>query len=314
MATMKAVQIKSYGGTEVLNYETTEQPSPGEGEVLVRVRASSVNPFDCAVRAGYVSGWYSYSFPLILGLDISGEVVALGSGVGSVRTGQAVFGRVDPSRLGAYAEYAVVRAEDITPKPQSLDHIHSAAMPHVLLTAWAGLIEGAQLKKGQTVLIHGAAGGVGHMAVQIAKMQGANVIGTASEDHIGFLNQIGVDEAINYNKTAFEKVAHNVDVVLDNIGGETQQRSWGVLKRGGILLSPAQMPSEEMAVAHGVRQQFVSSIQIPNGILKEYAARVDDGKLKPEVSEVVPLSEIRRAHQLSEGRHLRGKLVLQVED
>jgi NADPH:quinone reductase-like Zn-dependent oxidoreductase len=200
---------------------------------------------------------------------------------------------------------------DVAKKPQSLDHIHSAVLPHVTLTAWQGLYELAKLSAGQTVLIHAAAGGVGHMAVQLAKMRGAKVIGTASI-HLDFIKELGVDQAIDYKATAFEDVVKDVDVVFDLIGGETQQRSWKVLKAGGILLSTVQAPSEETAVAHGVRQAFIASAPPVAQTLTEVAALVDGGKLKPVVSTILPLQEIRKAHELIEAKHVHGKLVLQV--
>ena len=181
------------------------------------------------------------------------------------------------------------------------------------MTAWQGLIEFADLSEGQTVLIHAAAGGVGHVAVQLAKWRGAKVIGTASIN-LPFLEELGVDQAIDYSTTAFEDVAKDVDVVLDLLGGETQQRSWQVLKPGGILLSTVQPPSQETALAHGVRQRFIDSAPPVGKTLTEVATLADHGQLKPVVSTVLPLEEIRKAHEMVEGRHTRGKLVLQVRD
>jgi NADPH:quinone reductase-like Zn-dependent oxidoreductase len=224
MSTMKAVRIHSYGGSDVLNYEDAPRPVPGEGEVLIRVRATSVNPFDLAVRAGYMAGYYSYKFPLILGTDVSGVIESVGPGVTGFKPGDAVYTRAGVSRDGAYAEYVLAPAADVTAKPKSLDHIQSAALPHVTLTAWQALIEVAHLTKGQTVLIHGAAGGVGHVAVQLAKQLGAKVIGTANQN-FDVLKSLGVDQAINYTTTPFETVVHDVDVVLDTVGGDTQERS-----------------------------------------------------------------------------------------
>jgi NADPH:quinone reductase-like Zn-dependent oxidoreductase len=314
MASMMAVSIRAYGGVDVLNYEEMPRPAAGEGEVLIRVHAAAVNPFDCAARAGYVASWFNYSFPLILGLDVSGVVEAVGAGVTTLAPGDAVYARSNPAVNGAYAEYIVLPADQVAAKPQSLDHIHAAAIPHVLLTAWAALIQGAELSEKQTVLIHGAAGGVGHMAVQLAGMRGARVIGTASDYNLAFLRELGVAEAIDYNRTPFETVVHDVDVVLDTVGGETQQRSWAVLKPGGLLLSPVQPPSEEEAAAHQARGMFVMAMQAGAGLLTEFAALVEAGQIKPVVSTVLPLSEIRRAHELIEGRHTRGKIVLQISD
>lgn len=311
MATMKAVRIHAYGATGVLNYEAVPRPSPSVGEVLIRVYATTVNPFDCAVRAGYLSAYFNYTLPLILGTDVSGVIEEVGAGVTNFAPGDGVYARAGVTRDGANAEYVVVPASDVAAKPQSLDHIHSAALPHVILTAWQALFEAAQLAPGQTILIHGAAGGVGHVAVQLAQLRGAKVIGTASIN-LDFLRELNVDQAINYATTPFETVARDVDVVLDTVGGDTQQRSWGLLKPGGILLSTVQAPSEEIAASHGVRQQMIASAPPIGPTLTEAARLVDGGQLKPVVSHILPLADIRKAHTLIEGRHTRGKMALQV--
>jgi NADPH:quinone reductase-like Zn-dependent oxidoreductase len=311
MPNMKAVRIHAYGGTDVLSYEDAPRPEPGAGEVLIRVLATTVNPFDCAVRAGYMAGMMNYTFPLILGTDISGVVEAVGDGVTSFAAGDQVYARGGVFRDGAYAEYAVVSSSDVAAKPRSLDHINSAALPHVTLTAWQALYEMAMLAPGETVLIHGAAGGVGHIAVQLAKLRGAHVIGTGSRN-IGFVRELGVDQAIDYATTPFESVVRDVDVVLDTIGGDTQQRSWKVLKPGGILISVIQAPDQATADAHGVRQGMVFSSPPIGPTLAEVAALVDSGKLKPHVSTVLPLQDVRQAHALVEGHHVCGKLVLDV--
>jgi NADPH:quinone reductase-like Zn-dependent oxidoreductase len=311
MQSMKAIRIHGYGGSDVLIYEDAPRPSPGEGEVLIKIHATTVNPFDVAMRAGYMVGYFNLPLPLILGTDVSGIVEELGAGVTHLALGDSVYTRTGVGRDGAYAEYAVVPAADVVAKPKSLDHIHSAAIPHSTLTAWQALIELANLSEGQTVLIHGAAGGVGHIAVQLAQLRGARVIGTASMN-IDFLRQLGVEEVINYATTPFEEVAHDVDVVLDLIGGDTQNRSWSVLKRGGILVSTVQPPSEETAAAHGVRAQLVYSAPPIGKTLTEVAAMIDAGQVTPEVSKTFPLEEIRKAHELIEIKHTRGKIGIQV--
>ena len=313
MSNMKAVRIHTYGGSDVLSYENAPRPVPAEGEVLIRVYATTVNPYDCAVRAGYMTGYFKPSFPFILGTDVSGVIEEVGEGVTSFSPGEAVYTRAGVSRDGAYAEYVIALAADVSAKPQSLDHIRSAALPHVTLTAWQALFGLANLEKGQTVLIHGAAGGVGHVAVQLAKSRGAKVIGTASENY-DLLEKLGVDQAIDYATTPFENIVHDVDVVLDTVGGDTQQRSWSTLKRGGILVSTIQPPSEEAAAVHGVRQAMVFSTPPIAQTLSEVARMADSGQIKPVVSKVLPLQDVQRAHQIVEAKHARGKVVLQVTE
>ena len=312
MSTMKAVRIHDYGGAGNLVLEEAPRPVAGDGELLIRVHAAAVNPWDCAVRAGYVTKYYTYAFPLILGVDASGVVEAVGKGVAGFAPGDEVYARLDPARNGAYAEYVAVPASEAALKPPSLDHIQAAALPHAGLTAWRALVDAAQLAPGQTVLIHAAAGGVGIMAVQLAKWRGARVIGTASDRNLDFLKELGVDQALDYTKDGFHEVVRPVDVVLDAIGGDTQDRSWDLLKPGGVLLSIVQPPSQDAATAHGVRQQMVGGYGPAGGILSEMASLVKSGKVKPVVSTVLPLQDVRKAHTLVEGKHVRGKIVLNV--
>jgi NADPH:quinone reductase-like Zn-dependent oxidoreductase len=308
---MKAVRIHSYGGTEVLAYEDAPRPTPGPGEVLIRVHATSVNPFDVAVRNGYMHSWFNYSFPLTLGVDVVGAIEEVGEGVANVSSGDIVYTRAGVFRDGANAEFVLAYAADLARPPERLDLIHSAALPHATLAAWQALYEMANLSSGQTVLIHGAAGGVGHIAAQLAKLRGATVIGTASVN-FDFLAELEVDQAINYTATAFEEVVRDVDVVLDLIGGDTQQRSWKVLKPGGILISTIQAPSEEIAAAHDVRTGFVTTAPPIGPTLTEVTRMVDSGQLMPYVSTLLPLREIRRAHEMIEAMHTPGKIVLQI--
>jgi NADPH:quinone reductase-like Zn-dependent oxidoreductase len=306
---MKAVRIHQYGGNNVLLYEDAPIPVPGEGDVLIRVHATSVNPFDCAVHAGYMSGYFNYTFPFIPGTDVSGEIAEVGPGVTKFAVGDPVYARAGVTQDGANAEYVRVKASDVAAKPKSLDHIQSAALPHVTLTAWQALYCIANLKPGQTVLIHAAAGGVGHMAVQLAKLREAKVIGTASVNR-DLLESLGVDQIVDYTTTPFESVVNNVDVVLDTVGSDTQDRSWGTLKPGGILISTVQPPSQEIADSHGVRQAMIDTAPPIGSTLCEIAELVDEGMLRPIVSAVFPLEEIQKAHQLLETRHARGKIVL----
>ncbi len=313
MSEMKAVRIHAYGSSDVLTYEDAPRPVPGEGEVLIKVHATTVNPFDVAVRSGYMGDYFNHTLPLILGTDVSGTVEELGPGANSFSPGDEVFTRAGLYRDGAYAEYVLASSADVIAKPSSLDHQHAAALPHVTLAAWEALFGHADLREGQTVLIHGAAGGVGHIAVQLAKWRGAKVIGTASIN-LDLLESLGVDQAIHYEETAFEDVVRDVDVVLDTIGGETLERSWATCKPGGMLVSTLQEPSAEAAESHGVRGAMVVGAQPVGETLTQVAELVSEGHIKPVVSEVLPLQEVKKAHQLIEGKHTRGKIVLEVGD
>jgi NADPH:quinone reductase-like Zn-dependent oxidoreductase len=308
---MKAVRIHNYGGADVLRFEDAPRPTPGQGEVLIRIYAAGVNPVDWKIRAGYLKDRIQYPLPFIPGWDLSGVVEATGPGVTRLKKGDEVFARPDLARNGAYAEYIVAQESEVALKPKSVDHVHAAAIPLAALTAWQALFDAAGLSAGQKVLIHGAAGGVGSFAVQLAKWKGAHVIGTASARNLDFLRELGVDEAIDYEKTRFEDVVHDVDVVFDTIGGDTQKRSWKVLTKGGILVSTISPPSQEEAAKHGARAGYVF-VQPNASQLSEIAKLVDSGKLKPVVETVLPLSEARRAQELNETGHTRGKIVLKV--
>src|SRR5947207_7684555 len=304
--TMKAVQIHAYGGPEVLQHEDVPQPQPKANQILMRVHAAGVNPIDWKLREGFLSA----PLPMIMGIDFSGVVERVGSRATKYRPGDAVFGQV-AEESGGYAEYAVAMESDVARKPEGLDHIRAAALPVAGLVPWQALFDTANLSAGQTVLIHGAAGGVGSFAVQFAKWKGARVLGTASGAHVEQVRQLGADEVIDYRKTKFEDVARDVDVVLDTIGGETQERSWRVLKRGGVLASLVQLPSPEKATAHGVRGFFIR--QKPNGEqLALIAGLVVKGTVKVNVETVLPLPEARKAQELSKTGHSGGKIVLEV--
>ena len=313
---MKAVRIHQYGGPEVLQYEEAPRPKPQPGEVLIRVHAAGVNPIDWKVREGHLQDFFPHTFPLILGWDLSGVVEQVGAGpaaVGRFKIGDEVYSLPDPLRDGAYSEYIAVRESEVALKPKSLHHGHAAAVPLAALTAWQALFDTAKLEPGQRVLIHAAAGGVGHFAVQLAKWKDAHVIATASSKNHSVLRELGADETIDYTTQRFEDIAHNIDIVLDPIGDQTQERSWQVLKEGGILLSLVEPPSADKAKALGVRAAFVASH--PNGAkLAEIAEVIDSGNLKPIVNRILPLSEARRAHELSQTGHTYGKIVLRVKE
>jgi NADPH:quinone reductase-like Zn-dependent oxidoreductase len=309
---MKAVRIHQYGGPEVLVYEDAPRPAPGAGEVLVRVHAAAVNPVDWKIRAAHPNYRLGHNLPLILGRDVSGVVEDVGPGVQRLRKGDEVYGRTDIRRDGAYAQYLVVEETRVAHKPASVDHVHAAGIPLAGVTAWQALVETAELAPGQKVLIHAAAGGIGTCAVQLAKWKGAYVIGTASARNHDLLRDLGVDVAIDYRAVRFEHLVHEVDVVLDLIGGDTQARSWQVLRKGGILVSVVNSPSQEQARRYEVRQACVF-LRPKLQWLHELARLVDAGDFQSVVGTVLPLREVRRAHELSQSAHARGKIVLDVE-
>lgn len=309
---MKAIRFHEYGSFEMLKYEDVPRPEPQSGEVLIQVRAASVNPFDLALREGWLASMVPLQLPAIAGVDVAGIIRATGEGVTDFSIGQDVYGFMS-SYSGAYAEYAVVTGETIALKPQSLDYVQAASVPLAATAAWQTLFDVGRLKEGQKVLVHGGAGGVGTFAVQLAKLKGAYVLATTTRENVEYVQGLGADEVIDYNIKPFETVAHDVDVVLDLIGGETQQRSWGVLKAGGILVSLIQPPSQEDAAKYGVRAAFMAA-QPSSALLKELADLLDRGQIKPHVDKVFTLEQARQAQELKRNGHVQGKLVLKIGD
>jgi NADPH:quinone reductase-like Zn-dependent oxidoreductase len=310
---MKAVRMHAYGGPEVLVYEDVPQPAPAAGEVLLKVYATALNPIDHSTRAGYMQGIVQVQFPFTLGADLAGVVEAVGEGVSKFAVGDAVYGFSNMMRQGAYAEYAIVSEGEIAPKPSSVDFVTAAAVPLAGLTAWQGLFDAGGLQAGQTVLIHGAGGGIGSFAVQFARVKGARVFGTASGSKRDLLKELGVEEAIDYTSTNFEDVVRDIDLVFDTVGGDLARRSLAVLKPGGTYISCAGQPDAEEAAKQGKSARFMFT-QINPDQLSEIARLIDAGVVKPVVSQVLPLAETRRAHELISAGHLRGKIVLQVAE
>jgi NADPH:quinone reductase-like Zn-dependent oxidoreductase len=310
---MKAIRIHGYGGPEVLRLEDIPQPSPCPGELLVKIHAASVNPVDWSVRQGHMQQFLPLKLPAVLGWDLSGVIEAVGTGVGKFKVGDEVYAGLPlaPDRNGTYAEYTITTEAETAAKPRTLDHVHAATVGVAGLTAWRALFETAQLAAGQKVLIHRAAGGVGTFAVQFAHWKGAHVLGTASTQNQEFLRQLGVDEPIDYTKTRFEDIASNVDVVLDTMGGEVQERSWKVLRKGGILVSLVAPPAADQAARHGVRSAM--HYNAPSAAaLDEIAKLIDSSQCKVFVDTVLPLADARRAQEMSATGHIRGKIVLKV--
>ncbi len=308
--TMKAVRIHKFGGPEVLQYEDVPRPEPGTHQVLIRVHAAGVNPVDWKIREGNLG---KIPLPSIMGSDFSGEIEALGPDVTEFRVGELVLGSV-ADESGSYAQYCLAPVSQIVEKPKAIDHVQAAGMPVPSLTAWQALFDHANLTTGQKVLIHAAAGGVGSFAVQLAKWKGAHVIGTASGGNAALVRSFGADEFIDYRTTRFEEAVRDVDVVFDTVGGETQERSWKVLKKGGVLVSIVQPPSQQSATAAGVQGIFVRGDATRNEELTQIAKLVANGQLKVNLETVLPLSEARKAQELSQSGHAHGKIVLMVTE
>lgn len=310
METMKAIRIHAYGGAETLQYDEVPRPEPKSGEVLIQVYAAGVNPIDWKIREGYFKQIFDYPLPAIVGTDVAGVVASVGDGVTTLQPGQAVYGVVDMTLSGAYAEYALGYADAIAPKPQTLDYIHAASVPIVAMTAWQALFDGANLQPGQTVLIHGAAGGVGSYAIQLAKWKGARVIATASAANIDYVQSLGADRVIDYTTQLFEQQVKDVDVVLDLVGGETQARSWQAIRSGGTLVSTLGVPGS--GIPQGIKAIPVFVNPRVNSQLQQIAQLIDDGYIKVTVEQTFDLSEAAKAQEVSQHGHPRGKLVLQV--
>ncbi|MBX3084005.1 MAG: NADP-dependent oxidoreductase [Anaerolineae bacterium] len=311
---MKAARIHAYGEPDVLKYEDAPRPEPAAGEVLVKVHAIGLNPVDWKTRAGSgMSGRYGNQFPMIIGWDISGVVEAVGSSVTKFKVGDAVFGMVRfPDNGNAYAEYVAAPEHDLALKPQNVDFLQAAAIPLAALTAWQGFFEEGDLQSGQSVFIQAGAGGVGHLAVQIAKAKGAYVISTASTANVEFVRSLGADEVIDYRTTRVEEAVTPVDFALDTVGAATLAQSLRLVKAGGQLVSIAGQPDMDEAQRRGIKaSRFL--VHTNESQLAQIAALMAAGKLKTTVTQVFPLAETAQAHQAGETRDLRrGKIVLQV--
>ncbi|MGW6731152.1 NADP-dependent oxidoreductase [Streptomyces sp. NPDC055013] len=311
--TMRAISQDVLGGPEVLKEVEVQRPTPRPNEVLVRVRAAGLNPTDWKHRD---NGGFLGEPPFVLGWDVSGVVEAVGIGVVRFRPGDEVFGMLSyPFGHGSHAEYVTAPARVFAHKPASVDHVQAGALPLVSLTAWQALVEYADVQPGQRVLIHAAAGGVGHVAVQIAKARGAYVIGTASAGKHDFLRGLGADELIDYRETDFAEAAKDVDVVLDTLGGETSVRSLSVLRPGGVVVSILPVGSDyfyQEAERLGVRalRMLVDSDRAD---LRAIADLVDKGQLRAEIAGTFPLADAAEAHALGDTGRTTGKLVLTVD-
>jgi NADPH:quinone reductase-like Zn-dependent oxidoreductase len=309
---MLAWRVHEFGPPEAMKFERVPRPVPGPGEVLVEVRAAGVGLWDGWIRAGRSA--LPQPLPLTLGSDLSGDIRTVGPDVSDLRVGDRVYGVTNARFIGAYAEYALASAAMIARKPTSLTYTEAASVPVVAVTAWQGLFDQARLEAGQSVVIHGAAGNVGAYAVQLARRAGIRTIATAATDEIAFVRQLGADTVVDFQRERFEDAARNVDAVLDLVGGETQVRSFQVLRRGGKLISCVSLPDQDLAKSHGVDATFFL-VNVASRYLTEIADLIDSGKLTPRVGTVLPLADAREAHFILEGRRpaRRGKIVLTVE-
>ncbi|MGH9482192.1 MAG: NADP-dependent oxidoreductase [Terriglobales bacterium] len=308
---MKAVRIHGRGGPEQLFFEEAPVPMVWPGDVLVRVHATGITPAELTWDDTYQNADGTPRIPGIPGHEPSGVVEEAAPDVTDFRAGDEIYGLADFSRNGAAAEFAAVRAADLAFKPRSISHVQAAALPLSALTAWQALFEHAHLAAGQAVLIHGGAGGVGTLAVQLARWRGAHALATASARDAALVRSLGAEDVIDYHATRFDDVLRDIDVVLDTIGGETRERSWRVLRKGGVLVTlvspiPADVPEQ-----HSVRGVFFV-VSANRRQLDQITGLVDSGKLKPVVSEVLPLARAREAFEHGAGGHAPGKIVLQV--
>jgi NADPH:quinone reductase-like Zn-dependent oxidoreductase len=311
-SSMKAIVIHQNGGPEVLKYGDAPRPQPKDDEILIRVMAAGVNPVDVFIREGrfHAAG---RGLPLILGMDVAGLVEEAGGKVTRFKKGDAVYAYLSLEEQGGYAEFVVTKEDHAALKPKSIDFEHAAAIPLAATTAWQALVDKAGLKADQTVLIHGGSGGVGTFAVQIAKARGAKVIATASAANQDLLKQLGVDQPIDYTTTKFEDVVKDVDVVLNGVRGDSLARSYGVVKKGGIIVSITGPPDPAELEKHDIRGTSFGAHPDAE-ILEDLAKLIDSKKITPIVSAVIPLAEAAKAHEQIASQHTRGKIVLKVAE
>lgn len=308
-ARMHAIVQSTFGGPEVLTYTETDVPEPGPGEVLVRVAGAGVNPGDAVLRSGRVPELVT--LPWTPGNDVAGVVERVGRGVTRFTPGDEVYGMSAVTRRGAYAEYTAVPATALAPKPRNLDLVHAGAVPLAAFTAWQALAVLARVRAGDRVLIHAAAGGVGHVAVQLAKELGAHVIGTARAANHDFLRGIGADELIDHSATDFRTAVAPVDTVLDLVGGSYGPRSLDVLRPGGLLIGASIDPGtdERQAAARGLRYVWVTAE--PSGeVLERITEHIEAGRLRVTVQRTYPMAEAAAAHRAIEEKRTTGKIIL----
>jgi NADPH:quinone reductase-like Zn-dependent oxidoreductase len=305
---MQAVRIHEFGGPENLVLERVPRPVAPANGVLVRMKSAGVNPADWKMRAGYYQKFMPLPLPWIPGLEGAGIVESVGNEVTNFKPGQAVYGFLN----AAYAEYAVAPAGEIVIKPPHTSFDQAAAVPLGALTAWSAVLETASVEAGQRVLVQGGAGGVGLYAVQFARWKGAHVTSTTSTPNVDFVRMLGAENVIDYKTTAFDSVLKDMDVVIDTLGGETLDRSWKVLRPGGILVTVAGMVNQEVAQSYGVRG--ASAMRASLDKLGPIAELIESQTIRAVVGARFPLAEARKAHELSQTGHGRGRIILHIAD
>jgi NADPH:quinone reductase-like Zn-dependent oxidoreductase len=308
---MRAVRIHQYGGTETLQLEQIDTPEINADDILIQVKAAAINPVDWKIREGYLKDFIPYKLPVTLGWDVAGIVTAVGTSVTDFNVGDEVFSRPDISRDGSYADFIAVKADEAVLKSAKLDFSQAAALPLAGITAWQCLVDVGNLQAGQRVLIHAGAGGVGHLAIQIAKAKGAIVIATASAANQALLIKFGADHAVDYNAGALIDQIEPVDLVVDTMGGDVQTDSWALLKAGGMLVSVVEPPSEALAKEHKAEGAFVF-IDPSSRILRELNTLVENDLLMPLIEHKFSLEQIKEAHVQSQSGRTRGKIVIEV--
>jgi NADPH:quinone reductase-like Zn-dependent oxidoreductase len=311
--TMKAIVAHEYGGPEVLKLEEVPVPTPKEDEMLVKVFAAGVNSFDGALRSGKYAKVFQTQLPWHPGYDIAGIVDKIGGKVTKFKVGDAVYAFISFRTGGGYAEYALAKESDAALKPAAINFLEAAGVPSVALTAWQALVDKANVQSGQTVLIHGASGGVGMCAIPIAKIRGAKVFATASTANQDFLKQVGADVAIDYKTQRFEDIAKDVDVVIDGVGGETLARSYPIVKKGGIVVTLTGRIDQTELDKYGIRG---ASVEVENNgdELAQIGKLIAEGKIKVSIAETFPLAEANKAQAKADTGHARGKIVLKVRN
>ena len=312
---MLAAQLTHYGNKDALQVTPDAlRPAPATGQVLVQVAAASVNAIDWKIREGMMQQMAPVTFPATLGGDLAGTVVEVGEGVDSSMIGQEVYGQTNPfSGHGSFAEFTPIATGNLSLKPKTTDFVQAASLPLTAASAHQALAETIKLQPGQKILIHGGAGGIGSFAVQLAKHLGAYVAATAATDDLDFIKELGADEAIDYTSQQFEQLLSDYDAVFDTVGGETLEKSYGVLKAGGQIVTMAGAPSEELAGAHDVTA-VAQQTRVTTERLQKVAELVDQGVLRPAIDKIFPLGQAAEALEYMRQGHHRGKVVIKMTD